>query len=80
VDHKPKLVEEAVTQKRPDQGCAARDRDVLAGLLLEIGDLLLWILPDDCLSMVLRGVVDISPPKGGTRVEILQATATPVKQ
>src|SRR5918993_4174556 len=40
MEHEPKFVEEAVLQQRPDQGRAAGYRDVLARLLLELGDLL----------------------------------------
>src|SRR5215208_7289475 len=40
MDHEPQLVEEAFLQQRPDQGRTAGYGDVLARLLLELGDLL----------------------------------------
>src|SRR5829696_6383689 len=39
MDHEPKLVEELLAQQPPNEGGAAHDRDVLARLLLEPGDL-----------------------------------------
>src|SRR5215207_176391 len=46
MDHEAELIEEAVSQQRPDQGRAAGYRDVLARLLLEPRDLLCDIVPD----------------------------------
>src|SRR5215204_2545265 len=46
MEHEPKFVEEAVLQQRPDQGRTAGDRDVLAWLLLDPGDLLGDVVPD----------------------------------
>src|SRR5215211_1553521 len=40
VDHELELVEEPVSQQRPDEGRAAGDHDVLAWLVLELLDLL----------------------------------------
>src|SRR5215207_11757370 len=39
VDHEPELVEEVISQQRPDEGATAGDRNVLAWQLLELGDL-----------------------------------------
>jgi hypothetical protein len=37
MNHEPELVEEPILEQRPDEGAAADDRDVLAGLPLELG-------------------------------------------
>src|SRR5918998_4293551 len=44
VNHEVQLVEQAVVEQRADKPAAAGDRDVLARLLLELGDLLLDVL------------------------------------
>ena len=36
VDQQPELVEQTIAQQRPNEGGAAGDRDVLAGLLLPL--------------------------------------------
>src|SRR5215218_4818474 len=45
-DHEPVLVYEVVFQRRVDEISAAVDQDVLAGLLLELGNLLRYVLLD----------------------------------
>src|SRR5687767_2055047 len=37
MDHEPELVEQAIPEQRPHEGAAADDRDVLAGLPLQLG-------------------------------------------
>jgi hypothetical protein len=55
INHKAELVEEVVGQQRPDEGGAAEDRDVLAGLLLEPGDLLRDVPLDQRRVVPLKG-------------------------
>src|SRR5215208_2137660 len=58
VDHEPELVEEVVLQQRPDQGRAAGYRDILARLLLEPGDLLGDVVPDQGRVLPLEGLLE----------------------
>ncbi len=46
MNHEPELVEEVVLKQRPDEGAAAEDRDVLARLPLQLGDLLRDVVLD----------------------------------
>src|SRR5215211_8535841 len=57
MDHEPKLVEEVVLKQRPDEGAAADDRDVLARLLLELGDLFRDISLDQGRVLPLEGLL-----------------------
>ena len=57
MDHEPKLVEEVVAQQRPDEGAAAEDRDVLARLLLELGDLFRDVTLDQGRVLPLEGLL-----------------------
>src|SRR5215217_8838520 len=58
MDHEPKLVEEVVLKQRPDQGRAAGYRDILARLLLEPGDLLGDVVPDQGRVLPLEGLLE----------------------
>ena len=56
MNHERKLVEEAVGQQRPDEGAAAEDRDVLAGLPLELGYLFRDVTLDQGRVLPLEGL------------------------
>src|SRR5215217_3145417 len=58
VDHEPELIEEVFAQQRPDEGAAAHDRDVLARLLLELGDLLRDVVLDQRRVLPLEGLLE----------------------
>src|ERR671910_1411934 len=65
VDHEFELVDKAVLEQRTDEGAAAGDHDVLAGLCLQRGDLLRDVLPDQ------RRVVPRQRPFEGSRDHVL---------
>src|ERR671915_37402 len=58
MDHKPKLIEEFLAQQRPDEGVAADDTDVLARLLLQLGDLLCDVTLDQSRVLPLEGLFE----------------------
>src|SRR5918997_4110881 len=58
MDHEPKFVEEVLFKQRADQGRAAGYRDVLARLLLELGDLLGDVVPYQGRVLPLEGLLE----------------------
>jgi len=58
MDHEPKFVEKVLFKQRPDQGRAAGYRDVLARLLLELGDLLGEVVPYQGGVLPLEGLLE----------------------